>query len=161
MNQYAVAAPKVVVLNEFYPIIENGFGQGKYDTPPGAEGGGTSSTGQAPAGAEGAAAPESGLGGFQPMLMIVLMFVVFYLLLIRPQQKKAKEHQKMLDGVGQGEEIVTNGGLVGRVVGVKGNVLTVEVADKVRVRVLRGQVAGKFSEFSKSDKASDSKSEKK
>ncbi|MBN2530317.1 MAG: preprotein translocase subunit YajC [Deltaproteobacteria bacterium] len=94
--------------------------------------------------------------------MIVLMFVVFYLLLIRPQQKKAKEHQKMLDAIGKGAEIVTNGGLIGRVVLEKDNVLTVELADKVRVRVLRSQVSGLYETFVKSDKkASDTKAEKK
>ncbi|MBN2344577.1 MAG: preprotein translocase subunit YajC [Deltaproteobacteria bacterium] len=93
--------------------------------------------------------------------MIVLMFAVFYLLLIRPQQKKAKEHQKMLDAVGKGAEIVTNGGLIGRVVSVKDNVLTVELADKVRVRVLRTQVAGLYEAVVKSDQGSENKAEKK
>ncbi|MBN2716889.1 MAG: preprotein translocase subunit YajC [Deltaproteobacteria bacterium] len=95
------------------------------------------------------------------LIMIVLMFVVFYLLLIRPQQKKAKEHQKMLDAIGKGAEIVTNGGLIGRVVLVKDNVLTLELADKIRVRVLRSQVAGLFETVVKSDKGSENKAEKK
>ncbi len=96
-----------------------------------------------------------GIGGMEPMLMVLLMFAVFYLLLIRPQQKKAKEHQKMLDGIGKGEEIITNGGIIGRVVSSKGNILSVEVADRVRVKVLRTQIAGRYE--NNSAKASDSK----
>ena len=109
--------------------------------------------GQAAEAAEGVA--EGGQGGAAPgmcggmssttsIIMMVLMFAVFYFLLIRPQQKKAKEHQKMIDSIGKGTEVVTNGGLIGRVTGVAGKTLTMEVSEKVRVRVLRGQVAGVY-----------------
>ena len=106
----------------------------------------------APEGAAGTAEPEGAppvggcgaLGGYQGLLMMLAMFVIFYFLLIRPQQKKAKEHQKMLDGLSKGDEIVTNGGLVGRITAVSGKTVTVEISEKVRVRVLRAQVAGPF-----------------
>jgi preprotein translocase subunit YajC len=83
-------------------------------------------------------------GGWSTIIMLVLMVAVFYFLLIRPQQKKAKEHQKMIDAIGKGTEIVTNGGLIGRVTAVTGKTLTMEISEKVRVRVLRSQVAGIF-----------------
>ena len=96
----------------------------------------------APAGKEAA----GGLfgGGWSTIIMLVLMVAVFYFLLIRPQQKKAKDHQKMVDAIGKGTEIVTNGGLIGRVTAVTGKTLTMEISEKVRVRVLRSQVAGIF-----------------
>jgi preprotein translocase subunit YajC len=152
-------------LKNIHPIIENVIAQADGAAAPSA-GGGEAQTGTAPAGGEGGAPAKSpglfgGEGGFNGLIMIVLMFAVFYLLLIRPQQKKAKEHQKMLDAIGKGAEIVTNGGLIGRVVLVKDNVLTVELADKVRVRVLRSQVSGLYENFVKSDKGSENKSEKK
>jgi len=80
---------------------------------------------------------------YASVIMMVLMFAVFYFLLIRPQQKKAKEHQQMLEAIKKGDEIVTNGGLLGRVTGVGDRTLTVEISEKVRVRVLKSQVAGK------------------
>jgi preprotein translocase subunit YajC len=67
----------------------------------------------------------------------------------------------MLDEIGKGVEIVTNGGLIGRVTAINGNVLTVDLADKIRVRVLRTQIAGKYEAFVKSDKKSDNKSDNK
>ncbi len=75
---------------------------------------------------------------------MVVMFAVFYFLLIRPQQKKAKERQKMLDAIQKGAEIVTNGGIIGRVTGISDKTLTIEISEKVRVRVLRSQVSGLY-----------------
>ena len=153
-------------MNYTHPIVENIFAQADGAAAPSAGGGESKSVatqgigdgGKAPAKSTGLFGGEGGMNG---LIMIVLMFVVFYLLLIRPQQKKAKEHQKMLDAIGKGAEIVTNGGLIGRVVLVKDNVLTVELADKVRVRVLRSQVSGLYETFAKSDKGSENKAEKK
>lgn len=70
--------------------------------------------------------PFSGMLGFLPL---VLMFVVLYFLMIRPQQKKAKEHQKMVGELQKGDEVVTNGGLAGRISKVGENYLTLSVAD--------------------------------
>ena len=69
------------------------------------------------------------------LVMMLAMFAVFYFLLIRPQQKKAKEHQKMLELLKKGDEVVTNGGIVGKITGITDKLLTVEVSEKVRVRV--------------------------
>ena len=79
-------------------------------------------------------------GGFSAFIPLILMFVIFYFLLIRPQQKKNKEHREMVAGLKKGDRIVTSGGLHGRVTGVSDQVLTVEIADKVRVKVNRANV---------------------
>jgi len=86
-------------------------------------------------GAEGA---QGGLGAFVPL---ILMFVIFYFLLIRPQQKKQKEHQGMISGLKKGDRIMLNGGIYGRITSLDEFTLTVEIADKVRVKVNRGYVA--------------------
>jgi preprotein translocase subunit YajC len=82
-------------------------------------------------------------GGLNFIIMMVAMFAIFYFLLIRPQQKKAKQHQEMLKALKKGDRVVTNGGLMGTVSGTADKFLTIEVAEKVRVRVLRSHVAGR------------------
>lgn len=91
--------------------------------------------------AQGAA---GGSGGFpiSSFVPIILMFAIMWFLLIRPQQKKQKEHRAMIDNLKKGDRIVTSGGLVGRVTGVADSMLTVEIADRVRVKISRGYVAG-------------------
>jgi preprotein translocase subunit YajC len=74
-------------------------------------------------------------------LPLVLIFVVFYFLLIRPQQKKAKEHQALVAKLAAGDEVVTTDGLLGKVTDVGDVFITLEVADGVRVKVQRFQVA--------------------
>lgn len=86
------------------------------------------------------AAPE------QPnMLMslapLALVFVVFYFLLIRPQQKKLKETQQMISALKQGDEVLTASGILGKITGITEKVVTVEVADNVRVKMLKSQIA--------------------
>jgi preprotein translocase subunit YajC len=87
------------------------------------------------------AAPGSAFGAAQPMLLMVVFVVIFYFLLIRPQQKKAKEHQALITKLASGDEVVTTGGLLGKVVEVGDNFLTLEIADGVRVKVQKFQVA--------------------
>mgnify|MGYP003626403676 CR=1 FL=1 len=83
-----------------------------------------------------------GLGGLESMLPLVLIFVVFYFLLIRPQQKRAREHREMLAALRRGDRIVTGGGIIGTVTRVKDDdELTVEIAEGVKVSVARGTVA--------------------
>jgi preprotein translocase subunit YajC len=77
-----------------------------------------------------------------PIFLLILMFVVFYFLLIRPQQKKQKEHQKMLQNLKKGDDVVTASGIFGKVTGITDNVATIEIADKVRIKILRAQIAG-------------------
>jgi preprotein translocase subunit YajC len=74
-------------------------------------------------------------------LPLILIFVVFYFLLIRPQQRKAKDHKTMLDALRRGDRIVTGGGIIGTVARVDSpEEITVDIADGVRVRVLRGTI---------------------
>ena len=82
-----------------------------------------------------------GAGGFSSLIPIVLMFVIFYFLLIRPQQKKSKEHREMINRLKKGDRIITSGGLHGRITAVSETTMTVEIADKVRVKIARGNVS--------------------
>jgi preprotein translocase subunit YajC len=84
-------------------------------------------------------------GGAQPnafvqLLPLVLIFVVFYFLLIRPQAKRAKEHKAMVAALAVGDEVVTSGGMLGRITETGDQFLTVEIADGVRVKVQRHTV---------------------
>lgn len=81
----------------------------------------------------GGAAPPT-LISFLP---IGIIFVIFYFLLIRPQQQKAKEHRGMLDNLKKNDEVITNGGIYGRVLAMADDVVTLEIAPNVRVRVSR------------------------
>jgi len=83
-----------------------------------------------------------GGGGYGAFIPLVLMFAIFYFLLIRPQQKKAKMHKQMLASVRKGDKIVSSGGLHGVVTGISEDVVTMEIAPKVRVKISRGSVAG-------------------
>jgi preprotein translocase subunit YajC len=97
----------------------------------------------------GAAGPPT-LVSFLPL---ALVFVVFYFLLIRPQQQKAKEHRVMLANLKKNDEIITNGGLYGRVLTMADDVVTVEIAANVKVRVSRPQIATIVSASKGPDKA--------
>ncbi len=83
-------------------------------------------------------------GGPSPIVSIMpiaLMFVVLYFLLIRPQQKRTREHETMIENLKRNDEIVTSGGIYGRIQSIADKVLVVEIAPNVRVRVDRAQVA--------------------
>jgi preprotein translocase subunit YajC len=88
--------------------------------------------------AQSGASGTSGLVGILPMILI---FVIFYFLLIRPQQKRAKEHKAMVAAIAKGDEIVTNGGALGKVVEVDDNFVTVEIAAGVNIKVQRMAIA--------------------
>jgi preprotein translocase subunit YajC len=78
----------------------------------------------------------------QQFVPLILIFAIMYFLLIRPQQKKVKEHKAMVDGLRRGDQVVTAGGLIGKVVKVKDDgELEVELADNVKVRVVQSTVA--------------------
>ena len=87
-----------------------------------------------------AGGPAGAVAGGMPLLLILGMFVVMYFMLIRPQQKKQKEHQAMLSKLAAGDEVITAGGVLGRIVEVGDQFLTVEIAQDVRVKVQRFQV---------------------
>ena len=90
---------------------------------------------------------------FTTVIPLVFLFAIFYFLLIRPQAKKASDLQKMLGALKRNDEVVTNGGMIGRIVELGDKVVTVEIAPNVRVRVERAQIAT-LSTYSKSGKGS-------
>jgi preprotein translocase subunit YajC len=83
-------------------------------------------------------------GGAQSLIFLVLMFVVFYFVLIRPQTKKQKEHQALINNLKSGDQVVTRGGIIGKITGVKDGVITIEIQEKVRVRLLKGYIEGMY-----------------
>ena len=81
-------------------------------------------------------------GGFSAFVPLILMFAIFYFLLIRPQQKKAKLHRELVASLKKGDKVVSSGGLHGVVTGLTDDVVTMEIAPKVRVKVSRGNISG-------------------
>jgi len=111
---------------------------------------------------QGGAAGGQAQGGFSAFIPLIMMFVIFYFLLIRPQQKKQKEHQEMIRNLKKGDRIMINGGIYGNITSLEESVVTVEIADKVRVKVSRGYVASLAQAAappSKKEEKSDSNSE--
>ena len=88
--------------------------------------------------ADGASSP----GGFASFLPLILIFVIFYFLLIRPQQKKVKEHQAFIAALKKGDTVVTNGGIYGEITGLTDTVATLEIADGVKIKLSRAHIAG-------------------
>lgn len=88
-----------------------------------------------------AAAPQGQPDPLMSFLPLILIFVVFYFLLIRPQSKRAREHKQMVEGLAKGDEVVTNGGLLGRITGVGDNFVEVQLAEGVVVKVQRQSIA--------------------
>jgi len=91
--------------------------------------------------AQAAGAAAEPAGSIVQFLPLVLMFVVLWFLMIRPQQKKAKEHQAMLEALAKGDEVITGGGIAGRVVKINDNYVTVEIADNVEINVQKPAIA--------------------
>lgn len=91
--------------------------------------------------AQAAATPDPTGGVLSQGLLFAAMIAVMYFLLIRPQQKKAKEHQAMLDALGKGDEVVTGGGIAGRVTKIGENYVTVDIAEGVEVQVQKPAIA--------------------
>jgi preprotein translocase subunit YajC len=87
---------------------------------------------------EAAGSQDPGIAGFLPL---VILFVVFYLFLIRPQMKRQKEHSKLVGGLAKGDEAVTTGGLLGRITEVGDNFVKLEVAKDTEVKVQRHAIA--------------------
>ena len=87
-------------------------------------------------------APSAGpAGGFTPMIPLALMFGIFYFLVMRPQQKKQKEHQKFLGELKKGDMVVTNSGIVGTIRTLSDRFITLEVDDGVCLKMIRGQIS--------------------
>lgn len=85
-------------------------------------------------------------GGIAGFLPIIILFAIFYFLLIRPQQKKAKEHREMITHLKNGNQIITSGGIYGTILSLDENTITLEVADNVNIKVSRGNVGMLISE---------------
>lgn len=82
-------------------------------------------------------------GGFTAFVPLILMFVIFYFLLIRPQQKKAKETQEMINNLKKGDKVITSGGIHGTITKVEESVIQLEIAEKIRIKVTRASVSAK------------------
>lgn len=81
-----------------------------------------------------------GPGFMEGLFPILLMFVIFYFLLIRPQQNRQKLHEQMIKNLKKGDNIITNGGIYGEITGMTEKFLTVEVAENVRIKILKSQI---------------------
>jgi len=89
-------------------------------------------------------APQGGQGGgsaLSGLIPLVLIFVIFYFLLIRPQQKRAKEHKKMLDSLKKGDKVITSGGIYGLVESVGEQTVVLKVAENVKVKFGKAYIA--------------------
>lgn len=95
--------------------------------------------GSAPGGAAGGAG--GGMAAFQQIIPLVFMFAIFYFLLIRPQQKKAKEHKALLEGMKKGDNVITAGGVHGKVTAVENDLVTLEVANNVNIKITKSYIA--------------------
>lgn len=92
-----------------------------------------------PGGAAGQAG--GGMAAFQQIIPLVFMFVIFYFLLIRPQQKKAREHKALLDAMKKGDNVITAGGVHGKVTSVDDDIVTLEIANNVNIKIVKSYIA--------------------
>lgn len=91
------------------------------------------------------AAPSGGPGGAMGQFIpLIAIFAIFYFLVLRPQSKKAKEHQAMLSELKKGDEVVTQGGIIGKISGLTDSELVLQVQEGVRLRVTRASVTGRY-----------------
>lgn len=88
--------------------------------------------------AEGAAQGQG--GGYQGIIMLVAMFAIFYFLLIRPQQKRAKQHRELVSNLKSGDSVVTAGGIHGKITAVEDTVVTIEVSTGVKIKMNRASI---------------------
>ena len=99
--------------------------------------------------AMGQAGGQGQAGGIAGFLPIIILFVIFYFLLIRPQQKKAKEHREMIANLKKGVRIITSGGIYGTIISLDETTIGLEIAEKVKIKITRGNVAAVASEVNK------------
>jgi preprotein translocase subunit YajC len=88
-----------------------------------------------------AEAPSGGMGPGLDIFIIVAFALVFYFIIWRPQSKKTKQHRELISSLSKGDEVVTNGGLIGKIVKVEEDYLLFEAADKVQLKLQKGAVA--------------------
>jgi preprotein translocase subunit YajC len=89
----------------------------------------------------GGQAANGGQNAILQLVPLLLMFGIFYFLLIRPQQKKAREHRALLDSLKKGDQVVTAGGMHGKIVSMDNDVVTIEIATGVNVKFNKGHIA--------------------
>ena len=107
-----------------------------------------------------ASAPAAGTGaggGFASFIPLILIFVVFYFLLIRPQQKQAKMHQEFLNGLKKGNKVMTKGGIHGTITSLTDTVVTLEVAKDVAIKISRDAIGGALGKDGSAQEAKDCK----
>ena len=90
----------------------------------------------------GGAGQQAGGSGMEGIIMLVVMFAIFYFLLIRPQQKRAKQHKELVNNLKAGDQVVTAGGIHGKVVTVQDALVTLEIASNVRIKISRSSIVG-------------------
>ncbi len=86
------------------------------------------------------AADGRGTHAFIDLIPIILIFIIFYVLLILPQQRRIKKHREFLNNLKRGDEVVTSGGIYGKITGITDKVVTLEIADRVRIKVSKDQI---------------------
>ena len=91
-------------------------------------------------GAQGGAGGQGAGGGLSSLVMMAAIFAIFYFIMIRPQQKKMKEHKKMVEELKKGDRIITSGGIYGTVENTSTDTVTVKIAEGVKVKITRGSV---------------------
>lgn len=90
----------------------------------------------------GQAAPAGGQGGLLGMLApMLIVFAIFYFLMIRPQQQQQKKHKAMIEALKKGDEVITRAGIIGVIYGIVDNIVTIEVENSVRFKMLKDQIA--------------------
>lgn len=99
--------------------------------------------------------PPSGEGGSSPLIAIlpfVLIFVFFYLLILRPQQKQNRQREEMLSNLKRGDDVITSGGIYGKIVNLDDDILTVEIAKGINVKMSKAGVTGKIDQKAEQQK---------
>ena len=102
------------------------------------------------------APPQAGAAGgeqnpYSGLIMLAIMFAIFYFLLIRPQQKKAKEHTKMLDNLQKGASVLTSGGILGKITAISDKDVTLQVADNVKIKFIKSAIQDVVSQDGEAD----------
>ena len=97
------------------------------------------------------AAAGAGQGGLTPFIPLLIIFGIFYFLILRPQQKKQKEHQTFLTGLKKGDMVITNAGIIGTIRTLNDKFVTVEVDEGVCLKILRGQIAENAANLNKEE----------
>ena len=90
----------------------------------------------------GGSGQQTGGSGMEGIIMLVVMFAIFYFLLIRPQQKRAKQHKELITNLKAGDQVVTAGGIHGKVTAVQDALVTLEIASNVRIKISRSSIVG-------------------